>query len=276
MRIIRVMPIVLLTIILCSSCARDKKDWKKAVELNTIGNFEQFILKYPQSAYSDSASIRIEELAFNAALLRNNINDYRSFIEKYPESSFSEMAGNKIAELELSEAYSSKDILRVIEKINMYPESQPVKDMILKDIDSLEIKPKYSIHEDFTTKVLFSEKKNIIQFIIPPNRVIEEGASEIFDGMEIIQGGYSGELNLEAAGLIQMRSNSNGCTLQVVSLKNELLYALSDILMIGKNVYIKLSDNTYLYSVDEEAKVERVKKPNTFILGGGKIFLIKM
>jgi hypothetical protein len=276
MRTINEIAIALLAVILFSGCARDKKEWRNAVELNTIQNFEQFRLKYPESAYSDSASIKIEELAFNDALLKNNINEFKSFLDKYPESSLREMAGSKIIELELAEAYSSKDILKVVEKINSNPESQVIKELILTDSDSLEIKPKNSIHEDFITKVLYSENKNIVQFILPPDREIGYEIGEIFDGLEVTQGEIIGVLNLGARGMIQDQSGEEGCTLKMTNSPNELLYALTNILIIGKGTYVKISDNAFLYSADENTKLERIRKTNSYKVTGGRVYLIKM
>ncbi len=268
--------IILLSALVLFACSGEKKDWQKSLEVNTVQDFEGFQQKYPGSIFFDSASIKIEKLVFDDACAKNTVDDYNLFLERFPSGNYTELAEDKIIELELSEALALKDLLKVIGIIDAHPESKLISALMLTATDSVKMKPRYTIYEHFITKILSGESKNIVQFIIPPNRVIEEEVAEVLEGMKIVRGDIIAVLSVAARGGIQEISSETGCTLQKVLSKDELLYGVSDTLIIARGVYIKVSENLYLYSVDDETQLSRSAKPNIFLLSSGKVFLIKL
>ena len=78
------------------NCFSQKGKWKNVLRKNTISEYKEFIEKYPESGYLDSAKFKIIELEFEKAKKNNTIESYREFIANYPESKFIDLAKIKL------------------------------------------------------------------------------------------------------------------------------------------------------------------------------------
>lgn len=91
---------------------REESDWDKATKQDTIGAYQTFLLKYPQSSFKGIAQNRIkalqppeiktqtpEELAWEQAKNADNIAAYQVFVDKYRSSRFRPQAQQRIADL---------------------------------------------------------------------------------------------------------------------------------------------------------------------------------
>lgn len=86
----------------------ENEAWSFVKISNSISALKEFIIKYPNSQFAESAKGIIERLEqkakkedddWNLALAKNKLDDYDSFINKYPESDRSREAKRKIFEI---------------------------------------------------------------------------------------------------------------------------------------------------------------------------------
>lgn len=54
--------------------------WKKAQKINTIENYKDFLIKYPESEFKDDAIVKLMELEYEKAKGINSIESYYSFL----------------------------------------------------------------------------------------------------------------------------------------------------------------------------------------------------
>jgi len=80
-------------------CATTKGDWQKAVELNTVEAYKEFLLKHPQNEFAGIARKNIERLEWESVKRNDNIESYQQFISIYPYSEFTNFAKNRVEEL---------------------------------------------------------------------------------------------------------------------------------------------------------------------------------
>ena len=89
----------LLILFVIVSCSQDKLEFEKAIEIDTIKAYESFLLKYPDSDYSDQATKKIMLLLWERASKQNTIQAYQSFINQYPDSKFLNLAQENLYDL---------------------------------------------------------------------------------------------------------------------------------------------------------------------------------
>lgn len=85
-------------------CATTKGDWQKTTQLNTVDAYDNFLVKHPQSEFTNLARWKIEELEWQNVINTNNMVGYQKFLEKYPRGKFSIQAREKIEALEWQNA----------------------------------------------------------------------------------------------------------------------------------------------------------------------------
>lgn len=118
-------------IVLFLSCAFEKADFSEAEKKNTVEAYEAFLQKHPQGEFSEEATERIHQLAFQLAKQKDSLHIYQKYQTKYPESKFSSDVSNRIEELEY-QFVKQKDSLHVYKKFKQaYPESR-----FLVEVDS--------------------------------------------------------------------------------------------------------------------------------------------
>ena len=83
---------ILLLAVLFTGCASEKKHWENVKQINTTLAYENYLNKYPQSTYSDSARTCLEKLSFKQAQHIDSIPAYKDFLIKYPQSIYADSA----------------------------------------------------------------------------------------------------------------------------------------------------------------------------------------
>jgi hypothetical protein len=78
--------------------------WRRAEILGTPSGYEDFLTRYPEGVFSDSARLRIEQLNFAAAESANSIETYRRFLDKYPAGKSTDRVEQAIEKLRWAEA----------------------------------------------------------------------------------------------------------------------------------------------------------------------------
>jgi hypothetical protein len=102
-------------IFLINSCSQDKKEWKNTLEINSVQAYEEYVDKYPDSKYADSAKNRI----WKNTIAMESINAYEEYIDKYPDSKYADSVKNRIWKKTIS-----IESIKAFEKyIDKYPRS---------------------------------------------------------------------------------------------------------------------------------------------------------
>lgn len=83
---------IILFLFLIVSCSSEKSTFKKAVEANTIDEFENFISKFPESPLADSALVQVYALT----RLADSLDIYKQFVTRHPETVFTDSVMNRI------------------------------------------------------------------------------------------------------------------------------------------------------------------------------------
>lgn len=63
---------------------QSKKTWEKTKSINSISAYEDFIKKYPNGKFTPFAKLRIDSLAYIAAVNINTISSYKKYLQDYP------------------------------------------------------------------------------------------------------------------------------------------------------------------------------------------------
>lgn len=118
--------IILILLIVISGCTSKKKKWENTKQINTPLAYEDYLKKYPQSAYSDSAQIFLEKLCFKQAQYADSIPSYEDFLTKYPQSIYADSVQILLEKLCYRQAQATNTINAYKEFIETYPSSQLV------------------------------------------------------------------------------------------------------------------------------------------------------
>jgi outer membrane protein assembly factor BamD (BamD/ComL family) len=125
--ILTVIPIIMLV-----GCASTRKHWEETKSLNTIGAYENFITKHPNTVYTDSAKTIIHKLNLDndwtSTKQNNTFFSYEKFLQKYQESKYTDEARLKLSELyekrDLDNSQTSEDIYDYEKFMKKYPDSK--------------------------------------------------------------------------------------------------------------------------------------------------------
>jgi len=113
---------------ICISCASEKKDWDRAQTTQTIEGYEAFLNKHPQSPRSLEAKAQIEQIAFGMANKKSTIEGYQDFLREYPDSALADQAFTRLQELTLK--WSFKVVLtRIVSTATSIGKRMNVKDI---------------------------------------------------------------------------------------------------------------------------------------------------
>jgi uncharacterized protein (TIGR02145 family) len=82
---------ILLLALLMFSC-KQKDIWNNVKVENTILSYENYLKKYPEGKFSDSANFCIEELIWDKTSKENNISAYEEYLKQYPEGRYLDSA----------------------------------------------------------------------------------------------------------------------------------------------------------------------------------------
>jgi len=93
--------VMLFVFIIIFGCTSKKKNWENTKLKNTTLSYENYLNKYPQGLYSDSAKIHLEKLYFQEALFADTIPNYEAFINKYPQSIFRDSVNLMIKKIKI-------------------------------------------------------------------------------------------------------------------------------------------------------------------------------
>jgi hypothetical protein len=93
-------------------CAGAQGGWQQARTLDTVSGYEEFLAAHPQSAFSDSAERRVEQLDWDSARQDSTFWSYRKFLTKHPQSAFAKLATTAMAELRICRFYEGAPLPR--------------------------------------------------------------------------------------------------------------------------------------------------------------------
>jgi hypothetical protein len=89
----------ILFILFILNCGDIESNWHKTQSLNTKEAYENFIKRYPQGQFADSAKIKIAGFQFQEVLQANEIQKYKDFIDSHPIKPFLDSAKSKMKDL---------------------------------------------------------------------------------------------------------------------------------------------------------------------------------
>ncbi len=98
------------------ACFPQKGKWKKALNINTIESYQDFLVNYPKSEFSDVAINNIMELEYKKAKEINSIDGYEKFIQKYPEGKYVVRVNTTLDSL----GFASAQVINTWEKYEEY------------------------------------------------------------------------------------------------------------------------------------------------------------
>ena len=91
---------LIILLLACYSCNREKSAYTSAVKTNTLEALKEFAVYYPDGKYIDSAREVIDKLVWQSILNKNIICEFESFIEEHPKSRFIDSAKLMIEKLD--------------------------------------------------------------------------------------------------------------------------------------------------------------------------------
>jgi hypothetical protein len=99
-----------LLVLLISSCNKELKEFDIAVQSNSIQSLKDFLVKYPEGKYVDSANVLIDRLNWQDVMSKNTIADYETFIAGFPESKYLDSA-----KIMLDKQYPVREIVEALD-----------------------------------------------------------------------------------------------------------------------------------------------------------------
>lgn len=109
--------------------------FERAIQVNSIFGFQDFIDKVPWSPDLDSAVYMRDNLAFEQAVLSGKSDDYKTFLSNYPGSEFTMEATNKFHKTQYVEQTYSNNFIDYVNFVRSNPDSpyrDDAEDMIFK------------------------------------------------------------------------------------------------------------------------------------------------
>ncbi len=81
--------LLLLLVILVSSCASEQTKFEQALKSQSVNEIKKFIAEYPESPLKEEATYRMAEIS-------NKVSSYLLFLHHYPQGKFAKLAHQKI------------------------------------------------------------------------------------------------------------------------------------------------------------------------------------
>jgi serine/threonine protein kinase/formylglycine-generating enzyme required for sulfatase activity len=178
-------------------------EWKNVSKINAIKNYEDFIVKYPNSKHVEFAKKQIEmlietqtnvqneESLWKYAKIENSLSAFRLYLEKFPKGIFKEDCNKKIQELmyrdELSfwnKVKSSGEIYQINQYLDQFP-----KGIFKKDAINLLYQIKTKEEEELWKSVKTSNQSENIRVYIakyPTGKYLDE-AKTILNNIEALK-----------------------------------------------------------------------------------------
>lgn len=150
----------LLLVILISlfACSGAMEVWDKARTLNSIKSYEEYLIEYPNSEFSDDAreklDILYEQRDWENAKRKNTISEYESFIIQHPKSELKDIVLSNIKELKIKNEWrivlNQNSIIGFENFLNKYPDSKYAT-IASEKLDKLLEKEAWSMAENLNT-----------------------------------------------------------------------------------------------------------------------------
>ena len=162
--------LILISVMLVFSitCFSQKGKWKKAQKINTIESYQEFLINYPKTEYSEDAMSKLVELEFTKAKMINTINGYKYFLEKYGENKYKKQATIKLIEREFKNAVQQNTIIAYENFLQNYPQStfsnyiyEKMEPLLWKEAEKTNTIESYN---SFLSKFPNSQHKNFISW----------------------------------------------------------------------------------------------------------------
>ena len=113
---------IIIFTILMAGCASQQSMFNKAKTENSIESYKEFLLKYPDSAFSEEAEKLIKNLEYKKIKKVNTIESYKRFLDKYPTS---------------EQAQHAKEYISMIKEIKSIRNNQELNTVFMKIIKSM-------------------------------------------------------------------------------------------------------------------------------------------
>ena len=110
-----------------------KLEFEKSKEINTIEAYETFIEKYPECVYAKDARKLIENIDWTTAKRINTVDTYKSYIKNYPKGIYTDEAENLIEKIFLFETKNINTI-DAYQKFNKIYHLSEYNDIILIEL----------------------------------------------------------------------------------------------------------------------------------------------
>jgi len=131
--------IILFVVLFTYACSTAQKDYEKARQVDTITAYQDFLSKHPQTDYTKTATIRIEEKNFERAESENTVAAYQRFLDASDSDLFKNYANQRILKLytDAFEKAKASDTIEAYERyLKNYPQSMFANDS-LNRIDAI-------------------------------------------------------------------------------------------------------------------------------------------
>jgi len=177
------------------SCSKERKEWKKYKDKDSTQAYENYIKKYPNSKYVESA---INEIWKNHKD-KNTIRAYEYYIIKHPNSKYVKSAKNRIWELTENEN-SGSAFLNYIKK---YPNSKYVESAIngyweyVLELGSIQAFKGF-IHNCPNSKYVESAKQRVNELMVTQGKFVSVTVSADLTGGKVSKLYYAGTFVLKS------------------------------------------------------------------------------
>ena len=89
---VKVLRLSFALMLLMVACSPEKRDWEVAETAGSLYSYNEYLAKYPQGEFADSARRKIEELEFLDCQTTSTVEAYQAYLARYPNGPFSAKA----------------------------------------------------------------------------------------------------------------------------------------------------------------------------------------
>ncbi len=233
---------VIISLFILNGCNSEEKDWNQTQTINKIDSYTDFIKKYPESQYVDSAKVLINEIGkknrLEKVLATRDIDALKAFV--------SDSANEDILKRFKIKAGDSITLA-----------SQPEK---AKKGYQLSLKPSKE-HGNFDYLIS-----------IPPNTNVDVDFKEDVH-VKIVKGDLVVSIkNGYTAGYV---TTNKEATLLIKVKDNRKIILSAEYVNVDSNMFVYLTESEFIITRTESASIRRELLKNSFSLSKGEIYYVK-
>ncbi len=135
-KILLISALTLTVILLFNSCNKEKRDYNKAKNSESLEELKIYITEYPNAIYVDSANLLIEEITWQQALLENRNTAYSEYLENYPDGRYVNEVLEQLAQkkenliLALKAFHKAQQANNEIEQVEFYSRADSLFELV--------------------------------------------------------------------------------------------------------------------------------------------------